>query len=227
MHLRQFRTVADRASSLGLFAVLSDRRKRIGHLRLHSSLRKPNSKGEDRISTASAPLARKEAKAAANSSGLRTSSVISSIPSDLCCVDEQLWSGLSAGWITENPKSLAPTYDTLENVESLRIQLGSKNAHSSGIAARLGQAVDQPRGDYVVDHRDDRDSFVACCAARTAASPEATITLALPRTSARASSGKRVESIGHRPSCSIKERGARSSGLRTSRSCNLTSRVLD
>jgi hypothetical protein len=62
----------------------------------------------------------------------------------LCCVDEQLWSGLSADWITENPKSLAPTYDPLENVESLRIQLGSKNAHSSGIAARLGQAVVSP-----------------------------------------------------------------------------------
>jgi hypothetical protein len=119
-------------------------------------------------------LARKEAKAAANSSGLRTSSVISSIPSE---------SGLSAGWITENPKSLAPTYDPLEYIESLRIQLGSKNAHSSGVAARLGHAVDQPRGDYVVDHRDDRDSFVACCAARTAASQEATITLALLRTS--------------------------------------------
>ena len=72
-------------------------------------------------------------------------------------VGEQLRSRRRAGCIAEDGEARARGCDLLQELKPLRVELASEDTNPGGVAAGLGQAVDQPGGDDVVNYRDDRD----------------------------------------------------------------------
>ena len=125
--------------------------------RLQSSLRKPNSRGEERIITSFGIRRPKLCKSAGKLHRAPNILHHKLDPECLCCFKQELRLRLRARRIVENAEAFARTGNPLENIQLLSVELGGKNTHTRGVATGSCQTRDQTRTDNVVDDRDDRD----------------------------------------------------------------------